>query len=99
MPWQSARGGRAQVCMYAVVVTEARHRWRRSGRIGTVATRGALMVTIFTVIDGGEEAERRRPGPDLVVAAVFRDPCSRVVCSRADLFFLSSPSTSLSFSR
>lgn len=51
------------------------------------------------MIDGGEEAERRRPGPDLVVAAVFRDPCSRVVCSRADLFFLSSPSTSLSFSR
>lgn len=45
----SLRGGRAQVCMYAVVVTEGRHRWRRIGGIGTVATRGALMVIIFMI--------------------------------------------------
>lgn len=40
--------------MYAVVVTEGRHRWRRIGGIGTVATRGALMVIIFVM-----EARRR----------------------------------------
>lgn len=87
MPWQSARGGRAQVCMYAVVVREGRHRWRRIGRIGTVAARGALMVIIF-MIDGGEEAERRRPGPDLMVAAVFRDPLfACCLFARRPLFF------------
>lgn len=48
----SLRGGQGSSMYVCCCGEEARHRWRRSGRIGTVATRGALMVTIFIIHDG-----------------------------------------------